>query len=404
MRAAVRQWYPLGLVFLSVGLSVAMYSPFLTLFLTTAVHARPAQVTLYLIVAPLSSVIVSSQLGRLSDRRPIRRPLMIVAAVAGTTAMGLTSVVRDFWVLLALTATATAVATVILPQVFAYARIALYGSTKAAMTMSALRTVFSISWVVGPFLGTVLLSAGGFRLVYAFAALMFVVAGVVVLLWFPEPRAVIAEEDGDAPLPVARPDASRRVLWLTLAAFALMQCAGNLSVQALALFIETDLGGDIHSAGLILGLCAGLEIPLMLWFGVLSTKRPLRSLVLAGPLFSAAYFASVTLSHHIWELLVGQLLNATSIAAIQGLGVTYVQDLLPRHPGRASSLFTNAFPVGAILAGPVLGVAQHLGYRAAYGAAAILALAGFVLLLANAPARVDADEVMAAPDPIDMRG
>jgi SET family sugar efflux transporter-like MFS transporter len=40
-------------------------------------------------------------------------------------------------------------------------------------------------------------------------------------------------------------------------------------VQALALFIDRDLHGSVGSAGLILGLCAAFEIPLMLGLGVL---------------------------------------------------------------------------------------------------------------------------------------
>jgi MFS transporter, SET family, sugar efflux transporter len=99
------------------------------------------------------------------------------------------------------------------------------------------------------------------------------------------------------------------------------------------------------------------------------------------------YFALAAGATHTWQLAAGQLLNAASIAAIQGLGVTYVQDLLPSQPGRMSTLYSNAFPAGAILAGPVVGAAAHIGYRGAYAVAACLAAGGFALLLVNPPAR-----------------
>jgi SET family sugar efflux transporter-like MFS transporter len=54
--------------------------------------------------------------------------------------------------------------------------------------------------------------------------------------------------------------------------------------------------------------------------------------------------------------------------------------MLPHHPGRASTLFTNAFPAGAMLAAPILGVAQHVGYRASYLTAAGLAVLAFATL------------------------
>jgi SET family sugar efflux transporter-like MFS transporter len=165
-----------------------------------------------------------------------------------------------------------------------------------------------------------------------------------------------------------------------VAAFALMQCASGLGVQAMSLFVTTDLGGGIGSAGVILGVCAGLEIPLMLGFGFLTTRVPLRRLVLAGPLFSVAYTLSVAASTHVWQVVAAQLFAACTVAVVQGLGVSYVQEMLPRHPGRASTLFTNAFPAGQMMAGPILGVAQHVGYRAAYLTAAGLALTAFAVL------------------------
>lgn len=167
---------------------------------------------------------------------------------------------------------------------------------------------------------------------------------------------------------------------MTMLGFVLLQCAGSIGVQALPLFIGQDLHGGVRDAGLILGLCAGLEIPLMLGFGMLSTRVSLHRLLLIGAGCSVSYYAVATLSGASWQLAVAQLLNATSIAANGGLGVTYVQDMLPRHPGRASTLFTNGYPAGAMLAGPILGAAQHLGYRSAYGAAAVLAASGLVVL------------------------
>jgi SET family sugar efflux transporter-like MFS transporter len=170
------------------------------------------------------------------------------------------------------------------------------------------------------------------------------------------------------------------VIWVTVVIFVIGRAAGNLAVQALPLFTIRELGGGVRDAGLLLGLCAGLEIPLMLGFGFLSTRVPLRRLVLAGPLFSMVYTLCVAASTHVWQVAAAQLFAACTVSVVQGLGVSYVQEMLPRHPGRASTLFTNAFPAGQMMAGPILGVAQHVGYRAAYLTAAGLAMAAFVVL------------------------
>jgi SET family sugar efflux transporter-like MFS transporter len=63
-----------------------------------------------------------------------------------------------------------------------------------------------------------------------------------------------------------------------------------------------------------------------------------------------------------------------------------VQDMMPGQPGRATTLFTNTFPIGQILAGPLFGLAQHLGYRWAFGMNFVLCVLGLLLLTATRPA------------------
>ena len=387
-RTNVRRWYALALVYLAVGLSTAMAGPFLTLFLTSTVHASPLQVTVYLVVAPLSAVIVSTLLGRLSDRRAIRRRLLIGAALAGCAGSAMFAVVRDYWILLILVASAAATAGALVSQVFAYARTAMGGSGRTAMTLGSLRTLFSVAWVAGPPAAAVVLETGGFTAVYAFSAVMYAVAALIAYLGLPEQQPAAVRKAEADPADGIGVDAPLRVIRLTQAAFVLFQCGSSLSVQLVSLFVRHDLHGNIRDAGLILGLCAGLEVPLMLGLSMLAARVPVRRLVLAGPAFAIAYFATAAMTTHTWQLAVAQILNACAIAAIQGMGVTYFQDLMPTQPGRASTLYSNGFPAGAMLAGPILGIATKIGYRYGFAAAAVLAMAGFVLLLLNRPPAV----------------
>lgn len=376
-----RALLPLGLLFLAVGISTALFNPFLSLFLSTEVAAGPVRITVFLIVAPLAGVLGSVAIGRLSDRGPIRRRLLIGGAVAGLIGTGLTAVVRDYWVLLALAVTAFALAGSLFPQSFAYARQVLERDdpARAALGISSLRTVFSLAWVAGPPLAAVLVEAGGFVWVYGVAALMYALAAAVAIFWLDEIGAPAARTPG-APID-DRPDAPRWTLWLTAAAFTLLQTPLTLAVQALPLFIGADLGGDVGDAGLLLGLCAACEIPLMLGLGVLATRVPLRGLLFAGAACGVAYYALVAVATDLWLLIGGQVLNALFIAAVSGLGISYMQNMLPRHPGRATTLFTNAFPLGAMLAGPLFGIAQHVDYRLAYWLCTGLCAAGLLLLI-----------------------
>ncbi|MEV6305804.1 sugar efflux transporter [Actinoplanes sp. NPDC051861] len=379
-----RRLLPLGLVFLNTGIATAVVGPFLGLFLSTAVEASPIQVTFFLVTASLSGVAVSWAIGRISDRRPMRRLLLIIAALAGCAGSGLTAVIRDYWVLLALTATATAIAGSLFPQSFAYARQVLQQDdpNRAALGISALRTVFSIAWVGGPSLAAFLLEVGDFQYVYGTAALMYLIAALVVVRWLPEVEAPAAPREGE--------DAPPRTPWVIyplLAGFALLQTSMVLSVQAMPLFVTTELGGTVGATGLILGLCAALEIPLMLGFGLLSTRMPLRRIILAGAVCGVVYQAVVASADSVWMLAVAQVPNAIMIAAVSGLGISFFQDMMPRYPGRATTMFTNMFPIGQILAAPLFGLAQEFGFRLAYGLNLGLSVLGLALLLIFRPPR-----------------
>jgi len=387
-RSGRRTLLPLALAFLTVGLSAAMSGPFLALFLADGLRVDGVHVAFFLAGAPVAAMVVSTLLGRVSDRLTSRRWFMVGTALAGSAATGLTAVVRDYWVLLAVTVTLAAAAGALLPQILAYARESVPGGGRVALTLSSLRSLFSVAWVAGPPLAAVLLHVGGFALVYTGACLMYAVTALTALVALGAPRPTAPEPglpgethgDGDRHGP-----ASRSHLWAAVAVMALVRCAGSLAVQGLPLFTTQVLHGPVTDAGLLLGLCAALEIPFMIGFGALATRVPLRRLLAAGIVCGLVYTSVVATSTALWQLVAVQVVNAAGIAATAGLGITYLQDLLPGRAGRASTLYSNTFATGSALAGPVLGAAQTLGYRSPYLVGAVLSAAALALLLLVRP-------------------
>lgn len=378
---------PLGIVFLATGSAKALAGPFLTLFLITAAHAGPLPVSVFLIAQPLCGVAASSMMGRLSDRRFERRHVLLVAAVGGALGAASFALVRDYWLLLLLGCTVNALAGAVMPQGFAYARMVLTGDPDAPMLTSTLRMFFSLAWVAGPPLAAALLANGGFAFVYGAAAILYVVVAAVAAFWLGNaggtgrnaPRHSNSEN---------RPDAPRRNLWLTLIGLVVIQSSMTVNVQALPLHIAQNLHGGVDAAGQVLGLCAGLEIPAMLAFGYLSKRFSLRGLIRLGPPLGAAYYLLAAISTQVWQLAAAQVLNACFIAIVGGLAISYVQELLPSQPGRATTLYSNTFPCGAILAGPLMGLAIGHSYRLPYISAAGLSLVGLALIVAGSGPRL----------------
>ena len=71
---------------------------------------------------PVAGVVFAEFFGRMSDRRPMRRRVLVAAAIAGVAAMTVNVFVRDYWVLLGVVATLSAIAGSMMSQGFAYAR------------------------------------------------------------------------------------------------------------------------------------------------------------------------------------------------------------------------------------------------------------------------------------------
>ena len=98
-------------------------------------------------------------------------------------------------------------------------------------------------------------------------------------------------------------------------------------------------------------------------------------------------------------LALAALLAVTTslpVAVVAGVGLTLFQEIIPR-PGLASGLYTNTRRVGAIVSGPIIGLASltALGYGGVFAACA--ALTAVALAMVGAVARRSgADEFRAA--------
>ncbi|MFS8099700.1 sugar efflux transporter [Lentzea alba] len=354
------------------GVSMAFALPFFSLFLTSEVKVTPLQLGFFLIVSPLAQVVASTIMGRLSDGRVQRRFMLAAGGVAGAIGYGLFTVLRDYWFLLGTAVIFVAITGSLLPQLFAYGR---QVSKGPSMVVSVLRTLLSVAWVAGPPVAALLVAKTGWVGLFASTALLQL--GVAVLaLTLPVPTAVPEEEKTEEAGGSARGE-----MYVASVAFTFLQGAISLAVGGLPLFITTELHGTAGDAGLAMGLCAALEIPMMLWFGSLANRMSQHKLVLIGAAISLSYHGLMVFTDSVWQVMAAQLLHATVISLIMGVGITYFQSLDPGRPGHATTMFSNTQIVGGMIAGALLGVSQQLGFRWVYGFSFTMCVLGLVLLL-----------------------
>jgi MFS transporter, SET family, sugar efflux transporter len=362
---------------LALGVADSVIGPYLVLYGTQTAHLTPLQAGLFMSVISVGGLAVSTWLGRRYDRAASRWPALVAvgAPAAGYAALTTTS---SFPVLLIIGAVLLSAGTAGFPQIFALARThydRLGGSTSSRRT-PALRSIWSLAWAAGPIIGGAVLAAGGYHRLLQVTALTFGLVAVPLLLLGRTPR--IHRDDR------ARTGEGRTTAAMLFAAagFTCFHTAMLSGSVVLPLYVTGTLHQSDGTVGLLFTVCALVEIPVAL-ATMMVPARVRKVAILAGMLALVGYFLLVAASTTVSLLIGTQVARGIALASAGALGITYVQDLAPDSPGRATTLFTNTVTVGSLLSGLLAGVMiQAFGFRAALLTCAALALCGCGFLMA----------------------
>ncbi|MFE5774863.1 MFS transporter [Brachybacterium sp. NPDC056505] len=377
------------------GLQLALLNPVIALLLSALFGADPGQVGLVLAIMNASGFLAALVIPAWADRRrDYAGPMILCAALTLATVLSLaatTSLTVAGIVLVVLAGPAG----VWSGMLFALQRSEGSSSEQVVRT----RAVFSVAWVAGPPLATGVMTGFGDRavlLLIAAVALGSLALSVAIRrsVLRAAARTDPAEgEDargradgtgtgrahgraGDADDGAAAPRRPARRLELVVVVLAITALqAGNAgSVTAMPLLVTEHLRLATVWAGVALGVCAALEAPALLLLGRLTrTIRP-TTLLAAGALLAALYYALVPLMASPAALVALQIPNALGIAALTGVGLAWMQEAIDR-PGLASGVYLNSRRAGAILTGPLLALAAlgASGYGLTFWAFALLA-------------------------------
>ena len=380
--ALIRLPHALGLTLavLLLGLATSLAGPYMSLFAVQQVGMTPLQLGLFLTLNALSAVGISTLLGRWADRRHERKPLVLLTLAAGVLAYLALSGVRSLPGVMLTGVLLLAVSSAAFPQVFAFARSGFASAPgdlpEKAVTL--LRAVFSFAWVVGPGVGAAVLSLGSFRGVFLLAAGCYGLAALTLLRIRPAspPTAPTPSAVTEA---LAAPPAPRHMGWI-VAAFTLYGMAMHMGMVMFSLFVTQTLRGSEGQVGFLVGLCALLEIPVMLAF-VLARQLDVKKLIGWSLLLFALHFGLIYLAQGMPLLIVTQAIRAAVLAVMAGLGMTYFQQLMPGRFSAATTLYSNTSVVGSMLSGIVAGSwAQLFGYRPVFLLCAALSLLAWALM------------------------
>ncbi|MEV5985833.1 sugar efflux transporter [Streptomyces sp. NPDC052051] len=404
-RKAGRRWLLLGdsavrnliAATAAVGVAGAFVVPTTSIFLNEAVAATPLMVGLFFAARSIAEIGTDVVVGAVSDRLANRRTVLVLTALLNATGALCYTFLRDYYLLLLSGMVCFGLGGACFGQLFAYTReLADARGVDAPFFNGFLRSVTSLAWVVGPPLAFWTIARWSFTALYAATAALSLLAAALCRWGLPDPGGPrTTEPDGT---PVEGPDdepspgllnmfagVGRRTA-LLLGAVVLLLGANMMYQISLPLHVTQELGMSAKFAGLLLGVSAALEIPLMVLVGVWADRLGKQRLMCAATVCATLFFALLPLTHSRSALLALQLLNAAWAAVAMNIPVVMLQDSLPGRFGTASALYSSAFKAGMFLGGLAVGtVATWTGYTQVFWVCAgLTALAGLLSLFLRA--------------------
>jgi SET family sugar efflux transporter-like MFS transporter len=369
---------PLLVLFAAVlllGIADSMVNSYIVLFGADVARLTPLQIGVWTSVFALAGITIGWWLGRLFDRRPTRTYAIIVTLL-GSAGYLVLARVTSFPVLLLMAATVLGAMGAAFPQYFALARAVLGEGTAGQRSAPLLRGAWSLAWAVGPLLGALVLSRGGYSWLFGAAGAVFLAAALTVFV-VPRPGR---------PIPTAKSPGGTPVLLIVgVTLFFAALCAGGLAVP---LFVTRALHQQPASIGVLFSICAAVEVVATLGLAVVPAQVSQRALMLGGFAALVGYYALTVVSSTMLMLGLAQVFRGVGIAVVAGAGIRYFQDLLAPATGRATTLFANSFTAGLLISGVLSGVAiEHYGYRTTLLLCAVVAALGGIAFTAGSASR-----------------
>ncbi|MFK0280471.1 sugar efflux transporter [Streptomyces sp. NPDC090499] len=393
-RRSTRTASSLGIAAGCYALAMSVFGTTLSLFLADAVGAGPGRIGLYFTGCAVVGIGINLAMGWFSDRLSDRRTALAATATAGCAGALIFTGARDYAVVFATGAVLLGLNEAYISQLFAYVK-EFADATGREVTpfSSAVRSIFSAGWVIGPPVGLYLLTHAGFGRMYAAAAALLLLT-VVLGRWFlpalpARPRPEPKDESG------GRRSALHSLLttvpprtWLLLGSVTAVNVANQMYLIAISLYVTRDLHLSASLVGLMAGACAALEIPLMITVGRLADRVGKVRVVAAAVVLAVLFFCLLPMAGSAPALIALQVPNAMWIAVITSLPMVVVQQEVPGGTGTVSALYSSTFPVAQLLAGAITGVvAAQAGYRSVFWICAVLCALAAVLLLFRMAAR-----------------
>ncbi len=369
--------------FIINGLTAMSFSfilPVIPIFLVEHLKVAPALIGLFTVSSAISGIYVSKRIGDFSDRGISDRALFLITVMAIVVSGLGFAFLSHFWQAVFIGVVFMGLARASITQILSMIRkFAVSTGRDATKFNSQMRSSVSMVWVVGPPLAFIVVGSYGFQANFLMAA--FIGVCVLVLARFALPNTSSPKSDDKtrdiAPMPL--------VIWVLGGVVFFANIANSLYITSMPLFVTRELGLSLNTPGLLFGLTAAIEIPIMLLAGQWAARFGILRMLLVAFVSAIAFYISLQFATGLVGLLLIQLFNGIFFGVFVGLGVSLFQDELPSRTGAASAFYTNSMAIGAMCGSTMAGLlAQWWSFKVALLGSLVsvcIALVGLIIYL-----------------------
>nr|WP_086938270.1 sugar efflux transporter [Thaumasiovibrio occultus] len=402
------------------GMCGAFFYPLSSKFIIESLGATPFMLTGYLVTTVCGAVVVSQVMAYHSDKGWKRKTVLTISLASYFITVASFTVIDNYLHAVLIALVFGSMSGAIFGQMFALGReYAENHMDDGTNFMAVMRAGIAIAWVFGPPIAFTLQANWGFTAAFAIAAVATLVMILFTLFVLPseealrqpkthsvidadktvtnesaERKADHTASDAKKGLPNDKPTSAppksmatgKGALFAFSTAIVLMFAANNLYITSMPLYLSQELMADDRWAGMLFGMAALCELPVMFAAGKLSKRFGTLNLLCVAMISACLFYTSVMFATTLPQLLAAQLFNGVFIGICATLGMVAMQDMMLDRLGTASTLFSNLLQVSMLVSSLSVGVVAELYnyYSTLYvslgaSAIALVMLFGFVI-------------------------
>ncbi|EGQ7983746.1 MFS transporter [Vibrio vulnificus] len=344
-----------------IGLCGAFFYPLTSLFLVEQLNASPMMLSLYMVVAVISSVSVSQVIAGKSDRGWQRKTILLISVSCQLVTVVSFIFIREYWIAIAVVALLGSISGAAFGQLFALGRE--YGDkyvTDSASFVSTMRAGIAIAWVFGPPLAFLLKAAYGFEASFTVAAIVIALSILVIFRGIPNVERNLRVEKEPSRANGGWVSSVNSLVFIYCLIIVLAFGANNLYIVSMPLYLSQELKVDANWLGVLFGVAALCEIPVMLWAGKLARRWSALSIMKVGIASGVLFYSAMLVATNYTHLIIAQILNGIFIGTCATLGMVVMQDMMKDKLGTASTLFSNMLQLSMLVSSLSVGIVSEL--------------------------------------------